>query len=91
MKIRSSGGTWGGEVSDWTYTTGIMDDPRLSQSQKEEIKKAATADPDAEVIGLDKKLRPVIKFHKKRGQVATYALLRNGDPTPELRPLKENW
>lgn len=70
----------------------VKSDPRWSGAQVEAARKAAEADTHAHVLGLDQKMRPVIraKFDGARGPTQ-YALLRNGDPAKPVMPLVETW
>lgn len=69
----------------------ITSDPRLSGSQRDALKKAAEADPDARVIGLDGRMRPVITAELGYGARSQYALLRNGNPASPEKPYAEQW
>lgn len=69
-----------------------VNDPRLSDSQREHIRKLARYDPNAEVVGMDSRFRPVVQARlgnprRKR----RYALLRNGEPTHIATPIREQW
>lgn len=70
----------------------VVEDPRWSKAQVEAMRKAASADPHAVIVGLDKRMRPVLTaslgIPKQR---RTYALLRNGEPTSVTKPLTERW
>jgi hypothetical protein len=56
-------------------------DPRLSPQQKRVLGECRKADPNAEILGLDRRMRPVVRV--KTGipqQPRIWAVLRNGDP-----------
>lgn len=77
-------------LADGELDPRIKDDPRLSVSQVEALTKVAELDPEAQVLGLDAKMRPVLRALLPTGQ-ATYALLRNGDPAKPVMPYTESW
>lgn len=74
---------------DGDMNPAIAEDPRLSQSQIEAALKAAHADPDAGIVGLDGRLRPIVTC-RLRGRRTQYALLRNGAPV-EPGKIRERW
>lgn len=56
------------------------------------MRAAAEADPRAQLLGLDSKLRPVIRARLEGpDKTVQYALLRNGDPSKVTQPLAETW
>ena len=70
----------------------ITSDPRFSQAQVQAMRQVAETDPRACVMGLDQKLRPVIRAQLTGPDGPVwYALLRNGTPTKVTRPLAESW
>lgn len=69
----------------------IVDDPRLSRSQLDAIKRLAEKDGDATLRGLDQKMRPVVSCKLDGPGRTTTALLRNGDPAKPVMPLAESW
>lgn len=70
----------------------IARDPRLSGAQREALIKLGGLDPQAEVDGLDQKMRPVVRATlAHREDPVTYSLLRNGDPAKPVMPLAEPW
>lgn len=62
--------------------SAFMGDPRINRHQMVAIEAACRADSEARVLGLDRKLRPVVRARTGIPRsVRTWALLRNGDPT----------
>jgi hypothetical protein len=77
--------------ADW-LNSRVADDPRLSKSQRDALAKAAGADEEAGVIGLDNKMRPVVRARLSGpGRQADYALRRNGNPARVTMPMAEAW
>lgn len=66
-------------------------DPRWSDSQREAVEKAAAADPDARLIGMDARMRPVVTCELVKGERSQYAVLRNGAPANPEKPFAEVW
>jgi hypothetical protein len=70
----------------------LVKDPRISHAQRDAIRAAVNADVEAEIIGLDGKLRPVLSVRLgKPRRWRRYALLRNGEPTVVTKPMREEW
>lgn len=74
-----------------TLSERIRKDPRLSDAQRESLKRTAEADPEALMLGLDQKMRPVIHCTLDGPGRTQYAILRNGDPALPVMPLAETW
>lgn len=69
----------------------FMGDPRLSKAQMDAIESTCKSDSGARLLGLDQKLRPVVRARVGiPREVRTWALLRNGDPT-DAALLNETW
>jgi hypothetical protein len=69
----------------------IKDDPRISQSQCQALGKIGRTDPQAQMVGLDEHMRPVVQaWHDGPRNNRTYALLRNGGPV-KAGKLEEVW
>lgn len=70
----------------------IEADGRISESQEHMMLKYAGQDPEAEVIGMDKKVRPVIRARLGGAKRAsTFSLLAGGRPTEVHEPMLEEW
>ncbi len=70
----------------------LQTEPRLSKAQRDALADIAATDPQAQVVGLDEKMRPVV--HAKLpgpGSDTKFALLRNGEPRKVAQPLVEEW
>jgi hypothetical protein len=78
-------------LPDGSLDPRIEQDPRLSQSQVQAIRKAADVDDRATLVGLDARMRPVLRATLGGPGRTEYALLRNGDPAKPARPLAETW
>ena len=83
MRVRGPGGR---------LAAAIQSDPRFSQAQRDAMLAITRSDVQAEILGLDARLRPVIQaaLGPKR-QRASFALLRNGEPKPVTGRLREEW
>lgn len=69
----------------------FMGDPRLSKEQTKTFEAICSTDSEARIMGLDAKLRPVIKARAGIPQTTRkWALLRNGDPTDPGK-ITEEW
>ena len=82
----------------WTYgtissrTTSRPAPSRDAGSRCDAARSAALADPNAECLGLDGKMLPVVKgWQPGPSKTVTWALLRNGAPTKVTKPLAEVW
>jgi hypothetical protein len=70
----------------------IEGDGRISRSQLDRMLKYTTQDPDAEVIGMDSKVRPVIRARLGGSkEPSEFSLLAGGRPTAVVLPLLEEW
>lgn len=70
----------------------VKDDPRLSKAQRDALLRYAEKDGDAVVLGLDTKMRPVVRARLSGpGSMVEVALLRNGEPTSKVGKLAEVW
>lgn len=85
-------------MSGVVIRTANYGDPRFSDPQVRALVAAAGADPEALLLGLDMKLRPVVKAKLGIPRHETvYAVMRNGDPAqPAFKPgtsagLHEYW
>lgn len=69
----------------------ILNDPRMTAAQRVAMMDIARVDPEASILGLDAKLRPVISANLEGPGRTVYALLRNGAPAKLVRPMAETW
>jgi hypothetical protein len=69
----------------------IKNDPRVSESQCQALRKLGRTDPNAQMAGIDDHMRPVVSTWLDGPRNHTrYALLRNGAPT-KAGKLEEAW
>lgn len=88
--VKIDGGTY--EHGRPTLSARVMDDPRISKAQREALSAVIDKDPNACLVGLDAKMRPVIEANVSGPRRRTrWALLRNGEPTRAIEPLTEVW
>lgn len=81
-----------GVGSERVLNPRIVDDSRLSQSQRTTLRSIAVADDGARVEGLDARMRPVVLARAAGpGRRTRWALLRNGDPARVEMPMTEVW
>lgn len=68
-------------LSDRTVQEHLRRDPRLNNKQKQMLSECLKSDPEAEIFGLDSKMRPVIRVRSGiPREPRVWTVMRNGDP-----------
>lgn len=69
----------------------LASEPRLAKPQRDALRRIGELDQDAECVGLNERLWPVVETHNLRQEKVRYALDRSGAPRRSPIKIVEQW